>query len=124
MTEPITIGSAGVKFIKDSNTNGLSFSETYNNAGTSTIYTVPAAHVFWILHCSISAASDAPMLLGSIMANGSKIMSIGASKDGSTALSMDMMVKITAGQTIQFYRLGTSATAYLAASVAGIETDA
>ena len=126
MTDPITIGSAGVKFIFSSDTEGLSFSEVYKNAGTSTVYTVPAAHVFWILHNSIAISGTYPHISASILANGNKILSVTAS-DGETnanSIVMDTMLKITAGQTVQFLRDGVSSNGWCGMAVAGIETSA
>lgn len=126
MTDPITIGSAGVKFIFSADTVGKSFSNTYASTGTSVVYTVPAAKVFWVLHCSMSAGSDWATLDGSILANGVKICSIcAASAEGnSNSFSMDVMVKITAGQTIQFYRSYANGQSKFGMAVAGIETSA
>lgn len=125
MVEPITIGNSANKWIKEANTIGLTYSQTYTTAGSSTIFTCPVGKLATIVSVGLSAGSDWANLEGKILANGSPIASItcAAGEGNSNSFSMNVYARITAGQTIDFSRTGAAANATVGFTVFLVQTD-
>jgi len=123
MTDPVTIGTAGTKFIKTATTVGLTFSNAAT--GTSTLYTVPAAKKFYVLSCMIGSSSTTGQSNAYILANGINIAMNSANADASGATNtigtIEMCFELAAGQTIQFTSVRT--TGSNTGTVFGVECD-
>lgn len=125
MAEPITIGNSANKWIKDANTLGLTYSNTYLASGTTTVYTCPVGKVATVVSVGLSAASDQYYTKGRILANGSAIASIVASsgEGNSNSFSMNVYARITAGQTVAFEAVDVHAASVIGLSVFLVQTD-
>jgi hypothetical protein len=125
MAEPITIGNSANKWIKDANTIGLTYSQWYNTDGTATMYTCPVGKVATVLSVGLSCGSDWNNVQCQVLANGSPIASLTcASGEGnSNSFSMNVYARITAGQTVAFYRANNATQAACGLTVFLVQTD-
>jgi hypothetical protein len=129
MAEPITIGNSANKWIKDANTLGLTFSESYAGAvsgdGTDTIYTCPVGKVATVISVGLAAAGDWDTVNAQIWANGSPIAGITCApgEGNAAAYSMNVYARITAGQIVQFYRASNNNSSRASLSFFLVETD-
>jgi len=126
MTDPITIGSAGVKFIKDSDTVGRTFGDRITS-GSTTLYTCPAAKKFYVLFTNLTIDSRSSDHWAYINANGIKVGYITGEAQTSTnqnyGIVFECCLEIAAGQTVTLHASGESGTA-ATGMVFGVETDA
>ena len=125
MAAPITIGTAGTKWLKDANTIGVGTGNVYSANGTYLQYTVPVGKTCTILNVGFSVASDWSMVTGSIQAGGVVLAScVAAQTEGNgNAYSMEMCKTIPAGNTINFIVANAASQARVAMAWSGVESN-